>query len=154
MARRRTQWIDAIQSTSVVLAGAAAPGTIIEVSLLTEAEIENLGGGVTLLKVIGDVVTQRIAGAPIVTHTLYVRQQYAGAVGVGDWTNDEFQRLAMLGTWLSAPGANDIDRINIDLRTKRKLGQGVALVFSTQNHSLAGTDANYAFHLRALLALP
>ena len=155
MARRRTQWIDAIQSSFVVLAGAVAPGTVIETSLLTEAEIENLGGGLTLLKVIGDIVAVRTAGTPVLTFTLYFRQQYAGAVGVPDWDNDAFQRKAMVGTWMTTVQVQDATaRLPIDLRSKRKIGQGVSLVLAAQNHSAAANDANYAFHLRALVALP
>ncbi len=154
--RRRTQWIDAIDSTGFSVAGAAAPGTIVSTSLVTEGELENLGGGVTLLRVIGDIWTRRTAGtAPVITHTLFQRQAYAGQVNPTDWANDEFQRVNMLGTWMHVPGTDVlIVRERVDLRTKRKFGQGVALTLETQNHSIANQDVFVTLHLRMLLLLP
>ena len=154
--RRRTQWIDAIASTSQNINGAAAPGTVFSNLLVGEAEMENLGGGVTLLRVIGDIWTRRIAGtAPVVTHTLFMNQAFAGAVDVVDWNNDAFQRKQMLGTWMHIPGTDVlIVRERVDIRTKRRFGQGERFTLESQNHSIAGENVNMTFHLRMLLLLP
>ena len=154
--RRRTQWIDAIDATGFSIAGAAAPGTIVSNLLVGEAEMENVGGGATLLRVIGDIWTRRSAGtAPTVTHTLFMNQAFAGAVDVVDWNNDAFQRPQMLGTWMYVPGTDVlIVRERVDIRTKRKLMQGNRLTLEFQNHALAGENVFVSFHLRMLLLLP
>lgn len=154
--RRRTQWIDAIDATGFSVAGAVAPGTIVSSLLVGEAEMENLGGGVTLLRVIGDIWSRRTAGtAPVMTHTLFLNQAFAGAVDVVDWNNDAFQRRQMLGTWMHIPGTDVlIVRERVDIRTKRKFGQGERFTLESQNHSVAGNDVFVAFHLRMLLLLP
>ena len=153
--RRRFQWIDAIQTTEVVLNGAAAPGTIINETILSEAELENVGGGGTLIRVVGDIQVKRTLGTPVITASLFVREAYAGSVSPSDWTADTFQRRDMLGTWMFGGNVNTAAMYRvIDLRTKRKLGQGVDVLLAFQNHSVAGSDATYWFHLRALLMLP
>ncbi len=153
--RRRTQWIDAIQTTSVTLSGAAAPGTVLDTTMISEAEMENVGGGATLLRTIGDIWTTRVAGSPVVTHTLFLAQNFPGAVGIADWDQDAFQREQMLATWLVTPVQNpNALRTMVDIRSKRKLTQGVTLQLSSQNHSVVGNDVVFAFHLRFLILLP
>ena len=155
--RRRYQWIDAIVTTEVALVGAAAPGTIIEEAILLETELENIGGGGTLIRVVGDIWARRTQGtAPILTSTLFVAQQHVGVVQPTDWVQDTFQNKFVLGTWLGMVGSTDALTVHfkVDLRTKRKLGQGVAVFMAMQNHSLANQDIAYVFHLRCLLLLP
>ncbi len=155
--RRRYQWIDAIQTTAVALVGAAAPGTVSDQTIIGEAELENIGGGATLLRVVGDIWLRRTQGtAPVVTGTLFNLQGYGSAVAPIDWQQDEFQRTANLGSWLWMVGSTDALTIHqsIDLRTKRKLGQGILTVLAMQNHSIATNDAEFVFHLRCLLLLP
>ena len=155
--RRRYQWIDAIVSSETALVGAAAPGTIIEDAIVLESELENIGGGATLMRVVGDIWIRRTAGtAPIVSHTLFVAQQFVGIVQPTDWVGDTFQNKMVLGTWLSMVGSTDGLTVHhrVDLRTKRKLGQGVAVLLASQNHSIATNDTAYVFHLRCLLLLP
>ena len=154
--RRRTQWIDAIDATGFTVAGAVAPGTIVSSLLVGEAEMENLGGGVTLLRTLGDIWTRRTVGtAPVVTHTLFMNQAFAGATDVVDWNNDAFQRKQMLGTWMHVPGTDVlIVRERVDIRSKRRLGQGERLTLESQNHSIASQDVFVTFHLRMLLLLP
>ena len=50
--RRRTQWIDNLIDTEVLVAG----GTISTTTQVSEGELENLGGGMTLIRVIGDLL--------------------------------------------------------------------------------------------------
>ena len=77
--RRRFQWVDAIEATYIAIAGAVAPGTIVTNTIITEAELENVGGGATLIRVVGDIVTQETVGVPVVTYTLAIMEQFAGA---------------------------------------------------------------------------
>ncbi len=154
--RRRFQWIDSITSGYVALAGAVAPGTIVNSAIITEAELENVGGGATLIRVVGDIITQEVVGVPVVTHTLFIQQAFAGAGFPADWDGDTFQRADVLGTWMHGPCSNTLFTVHerIDLRTKLKLGQGIELDLASQNHSVATNDAIFIFHLRFLLMLP
>ena len=154
--RRRTQWVDAILSDVTTIAGAAAPGTLVEQSIVTEVEMENIGGGATVIRIIGDIWTLQSAGAPVVTHTLYLRQEYQGVTSVSDWVNDAFQRTEVMATWMVAldSGSSQAHHTMVDIRSKRKLRQGISLLLSSQNHRIAGHDATYLFHLRCLLLLP
>jgi len=153
--RRKTQWIDSIQSTYVTLAGAAGVGTIVSSTLLTEDELENVGGGATLIRIIGDIWTQQTAASPIVTHTVFQQPNYPGATAPVDWLEDAFQRKQMLGTYMVAPDAALTNiHTKLDLRTKRVMTQGIALTLESQNHTPAGNDSRFAFHFRMLLLLP
>jgi len=153
--RRRFQWIDALVSSPIAVAGAAAPGTISNQTIISEVELENVGGGATMMRVVGDIILRATAGNPVFTYALWVFPAYVGSVQPTDWDNDTFQRADMLGTWtVQAPVADRISIVRVDLRTKRKLGQGVQVQLAIQNHSIAGNDASIAFHLRSLLLLP
>ena len=158
MARRRKfQWIDAIQSTLFNVVGAAAPGTVVSNAIVAETEVENVGGGATLMRVVGDIFWRSTAGTPVATATLFLFQPYLGAARPTDWDNDTFQRATVLGTWMAATvtgGSETMTHTRIDLGTKRKLTQGMELDLEIQNHSTAGNDFAVAFHLRALLLLP
>ena len=153
--KRRYQWIDSVVSTEVAVAGAAAPGTVVSTGVVLEQELENIGGGATLIRVVGDLWLRNNAGVTVTTQTLYILQAFVGGVSPTDWTNDTFQRKDMLGTWMTyMTAAEPVVHHKIDLRTKRKVGQGVAIDLATQNHSLGGNDISFVFHLRALLLLP
>ena len=153
--KRRYQWIDAIQATEIAVVGAAAPGTIVNTGIVLETELENVGGGATLIRVVGDIWMRTLLGVPIATFSLYLQEAYAGAIAPTDWDTDTFQRRDMLGTWmLTAIAGQTLGHVAVDLRTKRKMGQGVALDLAAQNHSIAGQDMRFVFHLRALLLLP
>ena len=156
MSRRRTQWIDAIVSTGQTIAGAAAPGTIVANTIISETEMEQYGGAATLIRVIGDIFTRRAAGVAVITHTLFLLENYAGATAPTDWANDEFQRKDVLGNYMAVLPSDSSGMVHerIDLRTKRKLGQGQSLQLASQNHSIAGQDAVLYFHLRCLVLLP
>ena len=153
MARRRTQWLDAILSTPQFIAGAVAPGTIVSNTILTETELENVGAS-TLIRIVGDLFCLSAAAEPVFTHTLLLFNNYVGGGLPTDWDNDTFERSDVLGTWMSQPDAA-VSAIHhrIDLRTKRKFGRGVTLTLETQNHSPGGNDGRYVFHLRCLLLL-
>jgi len=153
--RRRYQWIDAIVATEISLLGAAAPGTIVNQTLVAEAELENIGGGGTLIRIVGDVYMRVALGNPVVTFSIFLAQQFAGAVQPTDWGNDEFQRKQYLGgKMLMGLQGNENGHWSVDLRTKRKLTQGIAMDVGIQNHATAGNDARVAFHLRMLVLLP
>ncbi len=154
--RRRTQWIDAINTGPITVLGAIAPGTLNEETMVSEGEMENIGGGATLIRTVGEIWTLQSVGAPAFTHTLFLAQNFVGATFPADWDADAFQRQQVLGTWMGLldAGSNRSYRHSIDLRSKRKLTQGLSLTLSTQNHRTAGHDLQYAFHLRMLLLLP
>ena len=154
--RRRYQWVDAAEFTPIAIAGAAAPGTLVQNTIILESELENVGGGATLIRVVGEIITGEVLGKPVVSHTLFVFNNYAGAALPVDWDNDVFQRSDVLGTWTHFPGSNTLFTVQerIDLRTKRKLGQGVSVILHSQNHAIAAQDAEFVFHLRCLLLLP
>ena len=155
--RRRAQWIDAIDTTfnNTVLAGAAAPGTIVNTTILSEAELENIGGGGTLIRTIGEIIVRRTAGAPVITCALFMAQNFTGAVAPTDWDADTFQREQQLGSWMVAADSTlSFVRLAIDLRSKRKLTQGMTMQLAAQNHAVAANDASLIYHLRCLVLLP
>jgi len=154
--KRRYQWIDSISTDYFVVNGAAAPGTISQVNSISEAEIENVGGAMTLIRTVGQILIQELLGVPVVTATLFLQAGFVGSTAPTDWVQDTFQRMNVLGTWLVGTGSNTnfVHTINVDLRTKRKLGQGVSLDLAIQNHSVATNNISYAYHLRHLVMLP
>ena len=156
--RRRTQWIDSADNTLITVLGAGFPGTIVDQIQLLEAEIEEPSGQ-TLTRTIGDLWVNHLAGGPIiVSATLWIKQAYAGAVAVTNWSQDAYQREAVIGTWywlVSAISANGYGaHVRVDLRSKRKLSKGTELLLSWQNHSAAGNNVTVASHLRFLTLLP
>ena len=155
MAKRRTRWIDTVSTTPVALAGAAAPGTVIDESILPENELETLGTGATLIRVVGHIHLSSLLIDPVVTAALWFAPNYAGAVFPVDWLNDVFERQSVIWTGLWRPKATKHSNVTvIDIRAKRKVSPGQSLILSMQNHSPAGSDAEYVYHLRSLLLLP
>ncbi len=154
--RRRTRWIDSLLTSRTALAGAAAPGTIIDSVLMTETEIESLGDGATLIRIVGDIWTCDSAGDPVVSHNIWLSPAYAGIVLIADWEQDAYERTSMLGTWMVVPDSNTAlcKHTRVDLRSKRKLSPGTQLTLSSQNYAIANNDATISFHLRMLLLLP
>ncbi len=154
--RRKTQWIDALSSTEVAVAG----GAISNVTQVTEAELENLGGGMTLVRVIGDILPRvRASGGAVVqaTFNLFMFEPYAGGVQPTVWDIDTYQRRSMLGTWMwrDAGVANQAGvprSIHVDLRTKRKIGQGERIELATATTGTGGVS--FFSHLRFLFLLP
>ncbi len=153
--RRKTQWIDSIISTEFTLPGAAAPGTVDNRTLLSETEIENVGGGSVLTRIVGDIGL-RAAGAdtPVVTASVMLFSNFVGSTFISDYDGDAFQRQGMLWTRMGLPIAGDAVRWFVDWRANRKMTQGMTLQLALQNHSLAGIDAEIIFHLRMLILLP
>ncbi len=153
--RRRTQWVDALNPTLVTVNGAAAPGTISEAFIISEAELENLGGMATATRIVGSINFVHLLGIPVLTAVLYLRQEYAGVVSPVDWTQDVYQRMGVMWTMQRtySVGASDAMHVNVDIRTQRKIGQGRSLTLAVQNHAIAGNNAAFTFHLRALLLL-
>ena len=153
MARRRTTWISAVETDGVALAGAAAPGPVVNETLVSEAEHENTPGA-TVVRVVGDFCLRRTAGSPIVTWALWWAPNYVGAVLPTDWTQDVFERESVMLVGMFAPNIGDFRRYPFDVRTKRKISKGTTLVLSVQNHTVAGNDAQIMYNLRSLLLLP
>ena len=150
--RRKTKWVD----TQVTEFGIVGGPLINHQIILSEGVIEFSGGGeVTLTRVVGTISMKASAGAPIVDMGLWVAPAYTGLTLPGVLTEDFFQRSRMMATifrWVDL--ADDTLHIEVDVRTQRKLGQGVQLLLSIENQSGAGNDAVFAFHLRSLLLLP
>ncbi len=153
--KRRTQWIDSIQSTEFTILGAAAPGTVDDRTLLSEAEIENVGGGAVLTRIVGDIAL-RAAGAdtPVTTASIMLFSNFVGSTFIVDYDADAFQRQGMLWTRIGLPTAGDAVRWFVDWRANRKMTQGMTLQLALQNHSVAGIDVEVIFHLRMLILLP
>ena len=152
--RRRFQWIDNIEQDVLSIAA----GAVLNTDQVSEAEIENLGGAMTLTRVVGSITP--LSGATPTARfslALFVFNTYVGAVPPTDWVNDTFQRSNLLGAWWwssagVASGAGIPRSFQIDLRTKRKLGQGVKIVLAVQNHG--GATGTYTSHFRFLMQLP
>ena len=155
MARRKTQWIDTVETTIVTVAGAAAPGTVSNELILSEAELENVPNS-TLIRVVGTIWYVASAGAPIVTAALWLAPNYTDSVLPLKWDNDEFQRGSMLWTdlFMSSSSSDDPVRRTLDIRSKRRMTQGSDLTLSFMNHAVANNDVSIVYHLRCLLLLP
>ncbi len=153
--RRQTRWVDAVESTSVAVAGAAAPGTINNRVLTTEQELEQEGLlGSTLIRIVGDLWCDANAGRPIVTFAWWWSPAYVGAVDPTDWDNDTFDRRDDFYIWMCAPRVNVRgERLRVDIRAKRKVSPGMVLQCSVQNHSVGGNDASFVWHQRMLYLL-
>ena len=152
--RRQTQWIDASSTSLVALAGAVAPGTIVNETIISEGEFENLGK-LTVTRIVGEIWISRTAGSPVVTATLLTLENYPGAVFPVDYTPDVWQRPNNMWSamWHGTSATDGPMKIPVDVRSQRKMGQGHILILAMQNHSIAGQDAQYTFHLRALVKL-
>ena len=152
--KRRTQWIDSLATSEIAVAGAAAPGTINEQVLVDEAEIENVGGAATVTRIVGSITLQRTLGSPVLSIAIWLGSAFVGAANPTDWDQDTYQRSRVLWTYQTLLTTDPANRqLTVDIRTQRKLGQGVALQMSVQNHSIANHNAEFTFHLRSLLLL-
>ena len=155
--KRRTRWIDAISTDAIALAGAVAPGTVVNRTLLTEAELETIADGATLIRTVGSVNMIRTAGSPVVTLALWFAPNYPAAVFPADWTQDVFEREKVFQTemWHMNLGSNSQGSHRMfDVRSKRRVSPGQVCLGSFQNHSVAGNDAQFTYHLRFLMLLP
>ena len=151
--KRTVQWIDAVNTSLTALAGAASPGTIVNETIISEAELENLGR-FTITRIVGDIMLSRTAGSPVVTATLVLFDNYPGAAFVPDWNQDAFERGNVLWSVMRhMTSASEPLHISVDVRSQRKMSTGKALVLAMQNHSIAGQDAQYVHHLRTLVKL-
>ena len=152
MAKRRTQWSDTVQSTVTAVAGIAQS----DETLVTEDEFENVGGGATITRIVGELWIHASLAAPVTGWAIWLKSVYTGATSPDLWDNDTFQREAVMATGWYMSGGHTQERLQryvIDVRTKRKVGQGRALLLSFQNY-IASTTIQYTFHIRTLLLLP
>ncbi len=155
--KRRYQWIDAIDLAQTSIAA----GAISDQGLLTEAELENVGGGATLERIVGSIiVTAGAATRGQMAMGIFLLEQYAGAsipTVAAMAANDTYQRKDCLWTGIAITAADGdfsfaVPRVHhLDWRSRRKLGQGVRCTLLTTATSSA---MRVSFHLRFLLALP
>ena len=155
--RRRYQWIDAVDFTQTSTA-ANALGSFDQV---TEAEIENLGGGLVLERIVGSlVVTNGAVGRGQYGVALWTSETFAGAslpTAAALQQPDFYQRKEMLWTGYGCvqTGADfdfGVPRVHhIDWRSKRKMGQGMKISLLVAPVSNA---VRSSFHLRYLFVLP
>ena len=155
--RRRYQWIDAVDFTQTSTA-ANALGSFDQV---TEAEIENLGGGLVLERIVGNlVVTNGAVGRGQYGVAIWMNETYAGATlptAAALQQPDFYQRKEMLWTGYGTlqTGADfdfGVPRVHhIDWRSKRKCGQGMKVSLLVAPVSNA---CRSSFHLRYLFVLP
>ena len=155
--RRRFQWIDAVDfiQTSTVANGI---GTFDQ---LSESELENVGGGATLERIVGSIiVTNGAVGRGQYGLALFIAETFAGATlptAAALQQPDFYQRKEILWTGYGClqTGADfdfGVPRVHhIDWRSRRKLGQGEKVTLLVAPVSNA---CRSSFHLRYLLALP
>jgi len=146
--RRRTVWKD-----SIIANGALAGTTVVANPLLAETDIEGLGSGVTVTRIVGDLfLTYAVGVANVISGAIWVTPQFGG-VGVPALVIDFFERSRVMWTMQRQIDlADDTTRVPIDIRTQRKLGSGVALDLVLDNKSV--NALTFSFHLRALVLLP
>ncbi len=148
---RRTQWIDSLITTPQTVAATAVSTN----AVVTEAEIENLGGGTTLVRVIGDIVMARTASTPVASANLYIQDTYLGSAAPTSWVQDTYQRQNLLWTrlWFGTSAiVQDQMPMWVDLRSKRKVTQGQLVNLAIENY---GDGAlTFVMHLRCLFLLP
>ncbi len=155
MSRRRTRWVDFVQTDQIALIGAAAPGTLNNLEVVSEAELETIGDGATLVRVVGHIFLIRTAGTPVLTGCLWFADAFVGATRPIDWNQDAFERKSNMWSFLYASSVqSNSARFDVDIRTKRKVSAGDTLLLSLQNHSLVNNDVNFVAHLRFLMLLP
>ena len=155
MAKRKTRWVDLVQTTPIVLAGAVAPGTINNLVVVSEIELESIGDGATLIRTVGHLFAVRNAGTPVLTGMLWFADAFVGATRPTDWDQDAFERKSNMWSFLySSAVQSGSGRDDIDIRTKRKVSPGQTLLLSLQNHSTAGQDVQVVLHMRFLFLLP
>ena len=97
--KRRTQWVEGINTAYQDLLGAAAPGTVLDEVIVSEGELENFNNP-TIIRVVGDILLLSSLGRPVVTATLWVAPRYADAILPSDWDQDAFQRGSVMWTKL------------------------------------------------------
>ena len=107
--RRRYQWIDAIDLAQTSIAA----GTVSQQGLLTEAEIENVGGGATLERIVGSIiVTAGSVGRGQLHMGLFLLETYAGATiptAAALASPDTYQRKDCLWTGIAVACANSLN---------------------------------------------
>lgn len=159
--RRRLRWYD-IAANRTVLASAAG-GSIAQEILLTETQIEELGGGMTLMRIIGDIYLSRVGTAPVVQMVIVAQHAQAAASKVAGYygpanVEDNAEEMGTLWNRLWA----DVDlsfsgtHVPVDIRRRIKLQQGMEVALYLENWTLsaAADNASYLYHLRCLVALP
>jgi len=152
--KRRTQWIDTVQTVAIGIVGAADPGTVSNRVIVAESELENLGGMATITRVVGTLLVASSAGFPLVSWVIWTTSSEVSSVRPTDWVQDTYQRQAVMATGMVQPSSeNPVIHIAFDVRSQRKIGQGRQLELTLQNHSIASNDANFTFHTRVLLLL-
>ena len=155
MAKRRTQWIDTIQTARPSVAGLSMS----HVDLVSESDFENLGGGVTIVRLVGELwfSGEAVADAPTVAWAIWLAAEYAGSANPTILDNDFFQRQRVMHTGMYFRDGTDDHtwyKKDIDIRGKRKVGQGQALKLSFENFALGAQAFVYGYHIRTLLLLP
>ena len=148
---RRTQWIDAIINVSVVQIGGP---TISSHVIVSEAEIENLGGAATITRVVGSINVRSILLDTIFSAMIWVNSSFVGAGLPIVLDADIFQRSRNMWSdykWQAV--GDDTYKREVDIRTQRKLGQGVDVLLTVENANVVGNTLEFVYHLRMLLLL-
>ena len=147
--KRRTVWKDAIAPANTL-----AATTVVEEILLAEADIESLGSGVTVTRIVGSLSLHFAAGVTnVVAAAIWVRPTYLGAAAPTSLNIDFFERSRTMWTMQRMiDPADDTTLVPIDIRTQRKLGSGVELDLVIENKS--AQIVTFAYHLRSLVLLP
>ena len=156
--RRRYQWIDAVDldiTTNTVAAGAVRNSDVV-----SEAELENLGGGMTLQRIVGRIVIVDGDATPSsFALALFMQPTYAGATLPTDWTvPDTYQSKNVLWSDVGRSEGLGANRLCVprtypmDWRSARKMSQGFKIVLAVDNAFLG--IVRMGFHLRFLFQLP
>ncbi len=157
MGKRRYQWIDAIDMGQTSIAA----GGFSNQDVLTEAELENVGGGATLERIVGTIiVTAGAATRGQLAMGIFVVETYAGATlptAASMLAPDTYQRKDCLWTGIGITQADadfsfSVPRVHhVDWRSKRKMTQGTKVTLLS---AVVSSAMRVNFHLRFLLALP
>ena len=147
--KRRTVWKDSISPAQTL-----AATTITEEVLLAESDIEALGSGVTVTRIVGTLSISAVAGATnIVAAAVWLTPAYSGRGIPSALSIDFFERSRTMWTLQRMIDlADDTTHVPIDIRTQRKLGSGVSLDMIVENKS--ANVITFAYHLRCLVLLP
>jgi len=152
---RKTRWVDAL-IPAFTLEGDTGGETVMN-NLVTEADIEGqFNGRATLIRVVGDIIITESAGFPLVDLLLSAGVSQA-FVANQVLTDDDFEDMRTIWTALwaddSASSTIAVNRIHVDVRTKRKLSPNMSVQFIASTPSLAGQDSVIAAHFRSLILI-
>ena len=109
----------------------------------------------TVTRIVGSINVKSTALNPIFNAMIWVNSSYVGAGLPIVFDADTFQRSRnMWSDFRSIKLTDDTYQVRVDIRTQRKLGQGVDLLLTIENSAVVTNTLEYTYHLRMLMLLP